>query len=213
MTVSREPDSSTGGGRRGVESAGMKGRGSTVSTSVDLRGRRRRGEGEGVVGGVSSTGSRPIDGGSVRRIVRERSGAWQDERRYILYINTYEIRTPYSLIRTLSFWPNFAQKINVRPILCLLSVVIVIIALGDGLGNIVVVAVATVTAQVVILHQVHLVVMDTAGNDLVRSGTRGVAPRLGGHREPRETVVLATRRQSVEKILWLMGRRRKMGER
>ena len=80
VTVSREPDSSTGGGRRGAEPAGVKGHSGTVSTSGDIRGKRRRGEGEGaVVGGVSSTGSRAVEGVS-RRIVREKARPHSDGR-------------------------------------------------------------------------------------------------------------------------------------
>ena len=79
-TVSREPDSSTGGGRRVAEIEGSKGRGVTVSTSGDHRGKRRRGEGE-VGGGVSSTGGRAGDGGGGRRPVKDKTGSWQEERR------------------------------------------------------------------------------------------------------------------------------------
>lgn len=76
-TVSREPDSSTGGGRRPAEVEGIKGRGLGVSTSGDHRGKRRRGEGE-VGGGVSSTGGRVGEG---KRPVKDKTGAWQEERR------------------------------------------------------------------------------------------------------------------------------------
>ena len=55
VTISREPDSSTGGGRRGAELGGIKGHsgGGGVSTSGGGAGvKRRRGDGEG----ASSTG-------------------------------------------------------------------------------------------------------------------------------------------------------------
>ena len=88
VTISREPDSSTGGGRRGgAEPAGIanKGHGGTssnVSTSGDMRGKRRRGEGEGPVGGgVSSTWvSRLGEVGMARRIARERGRPFGDGR-------------------------------------------------------------------------------------------------------------------------------------
>ena len=75
-TISREPDSSTGGGHKGAESEGGKVRGVTVSTSGELRGKRRKGEGEGASGGVSSTGGRAGEGGA-RRPVK----SWQEDRR------------------------------------------------------------------------------------------------------------------------------------
>lgn len=51
-----------------------------MSTSGDIRGKRRRGEGEGAaVGGVSSTGSRAAEGVS-RRIVREKARPHSDGR-------------------------------------------------------------------------------------------------------------------------------------
>ena len=74
VTVSREPDSSTGGGQRGLETVGDKARATMVSTGGDLRGKRRRGEGEG----VSSTGGRPGER-NVRRVVKDRP--WPEERR------------------------------------------------------------------------------------------------------------------------------------
>lgn len=83
-TVSREPDSSTGGGRRFVETEGGKGRGMAVSTSGDHRGKRKR-EGE-IGGGVSSTGGRSGEGGG-KRPVKDKTGSWQEERRYGLSVN------------------------------------------------------------------------------------------------------------------------------
>ena len=84
VTVSREPDSSTGGSRRGNEgAAGVKGRSGSgpVSTSGDLRGKRRRGDGEGLTGGgVSSTGGRLGDVGVARRVVREKGWGHEEER-------------------------------------------------------------------------------------------------------------------------------------
>ena len=53
----------------------------SVSTSGDMRGKRRRGEGEPIVGGgVSSTGNRPGEVGVARKVVREKARPHGDGR-------------------------------------------------------------------------------------------------------------------------------------
>ena len=75
VTISREPDSSTGGGRKGTQAAAGRGRGTGVPVSGA---KRRRGEGEG----VSSTGGQSGDGPR-----RTKVGGWPEERRYVFSLS------------------------------------------------------------------------------------------------------------------------------
>ena len=99
-TVSREPDSSTGRSRKGMETEGNWSR-SMVTTSGDQRGKRKRWEGEGG-GGVSSTGGRGGEGGGRRSMgTKDKAAAWQEEKRSVTHPSPHPI-PPSSLSFSLS---------------------------------------------------------------------------------------------------------------